>query len=506
MNLKVKEKITESLSTVLPITVVVLILSVSLVPMDVEIIALFLVGGLFLIIGMGFFQLGAEISMMPIGQGIGRQLVKQKKLPLIVVVCLMIGMLITLAEPDLKVLADQIRSIPSMTLMWAVAIGVGIFLAIAVVRIFLKVPLRKVLLFLYPILFIVSFFAPDSFIAVAFDSGGVTTGPMTVPFILALGVGFSASRSDASSEEDSFGLVAISSVGPVLMVLLLGIFYNPGDASYSISQVADIETMQDVMRQFIIALPTYIEDVLNMLLPLLAVFIILQIATRQYRKRQILTVLVGFAYTFIGMTLFLTGVNVGFATVGMILGQELGSGMFKYLLIMVGVIVGFFIVKAEPAVQVLNNQVEEVTSGAISKKTMNMCLSIGVSLAVGLAMLRILTGISIYWIIIPGYIAALIMSKFVPPIFVGIAFDSGGVASGPMASTFLLPMAIGACIGVGGNVTIDAFGLVALIALAPIITIEITGVIYNVKIKGQGYASEALIEDENEIVEWEEDI
>lgn len=471
--------------------------------MNIEIVALFLVGAAFLIIGMGFFQLGAEISMMPIGQEIGRRLVKQKHISIIVIVCVIIGTLITMAEPDLKVLSEQIQSIPSDVLMWTVSIGVGVFLSVAVLRILFKLSLRRLLIILYPALFILSFFAPDSFTAVAFDSGGVTTGPMTVPFIMALGIGFSASRSDESGEEDSFGLVSICSVGPVLMVLLLGIIYNPGDAAYSLPEIPTLVTTQDVMNQFLIALPSYMEEVLVMLLPLVAVYLILQIGNKKRRTRRILTVFMGFAYTFIGMTLFLCGVNVGFSTVGMLLGQELAAN-FKLLLVPIGFLVGFFIVRAEPAVQVLNNQVDDITNGAISKSMMNASLSIGVSCAVALAMLRIVTGMNIYWIIIPGYAIALILSKFVPPVFVGIAFDSGGVASGPMASTFLLPMAIGACLGVGGNVTTDAFGLISLIALAPIVTIEIAGVIYKLKISKTDLLTSQAASGGEDIVEWED--
>lgn len=504
MNKKVKEKIQESLVTVLPVTAVVLLLSISLLPMDVEITALFLVGACFLIVGMGFFQLGAEISMMPLGQGMGSHLVKQKRVGLTLAVCFFVGMLITMAEPDLKVLSEQVPSIPGDVLVWAVAAGVGLFTAAAVLRILLKVNLRTMLRWLYPLLFMLSFFAPGDFTAVAFDSGGVTTGPMTVPFIMALGIGFSSTRCDKEGESDSFGLISLCSVGPIMMVLLLGICYTPQEAAYELVELPELKTLQDVVRQFMIALPVYMKEVAIMVLPLLAVFAALQLATRQYQKRQVLQILVGFLYTFIGTSLFLTGVNVGFSPVGTLLGEQLASSRFRFLLIPVGMLVGYFIVKAEPAVQVLNRQVEEITNGTISKATMNACLSAGVACAVGLAMVRILTGISIYWILIPGYLAALIMTKFVPDIFVGIAFDSGGVASGPMTSTFLLPMAIGACLGVGGNITTDAFGVIALVALAPIVAIEITGVIYQLKYSNRTETGKSEVQsDGDEIIEWE---
>ena len=371
-------------------------------------------------------------------------------------------------------------------------------------RILFHVSLSNMLLIFYILLFVLSFFSPDSFTSVAFDSGGVTTGPMTVPFIMALGVGFSASRSDRDGASDSFGLVALCSIGPVMMVLLLGIFYNPTDATYVSSVLVGVSTTQDVVKQFASFLPQYGEEVLISILPIAAVFIIFQIFTRSYHKRQVLRMVVGLVYTIFGLILFLTGVNVGFAPVGNLLGSGLAESSFKWLLIPIGIVIGFYIVKAEPAVQVLNKQVEDLSSGTISRKMMNTALSIGVACAVALSMVRVLTGINIYWIIIPGYALSLILSRFVPSVFVGIAFDSGGVASGPMTSTFLLPLAMGACSAVGGNIVTDAFGVVALVAMAPLIAIQIMGLIYAHKSKAAAaLPTEELQEDT--IVDIEED-
>ncbi|MGN1047555.1 MAG: DUF1538 domain-containing protein [Eubacteriales bacterium] len=483
MNEKLKEKIKESLSSVLPITMIVLILSITLVPMEIGTLALFLAGAVLLIVGMGFFQLGAEMAMTPLGRGIGVKLTKNKKIILVLAVCFLMGVIITIAEPDLQVLANQVASIPNMVLICTVAVGVGIFLMLAFLRIYFKFRMATVLTILYIIVFACSFFAPAEFIPVAFDSGGVTTGPMTVPFIMTLGVGLCAIRSDKESSNDSFGFIALCSVGPILMVLLLGIFYNPTEASYNASELTHITSTSEVAREFIVFLPHYLKDVAVSIMPVICVFIVFQLLTKTYRKRQIIRMIIGIAYTMIGLTLFLTGVNVGFAPVGNLLGSSLASGAYKWLLIPIGALVGYFIVKAEPAVQVLNNQVEEITGGMISHRMMNITLSIGVAGAVVLSMIRVITGLNIYWILIPGYIAALLFSHFVPSIFVGIAFDSGGVASGPMTSTFLLPLAMGACAGVGGNVVTDAFGIVALVALSPLITIQIMGLIYNSKSK-----------------------
>lgn len=503
MNEKLKEKIRESLSSVLPITVIVLILSITLAPMEVGTLLLFLTGALLLIVGMGFFQLGAEMAMTPLGQGVGGRLIKSKSIPLIMLISFLMGAIITISEPDLQVLANQVAAIPNPVLIWTVAVGVGIFLVIAVLRVLFHIGLAHMLIIFYIALFILSFFSPDSFTAVAFDAGGVTTGPMTVPFIMALGVGFSASRSDPDGVNDSFGMVALCSVGPIMMVLLLGIFYHPTEAIYESIVVPEIVTTYDVVKQFLSALPQYSEEVCISMAPVISVFIIFQIFTRSYRKRQILRMTVGFVYTILGLILFLTGVNIGFAPVGNLFGSSLGGSSFSWLLIPIGVAIGYYIVKAEPAVQILNEQVEYMTGGTVSQKMMNMALSIGVAGAVALAMVRVLTGINIYWIIIPGYIISLALSKVVPTAFVGIAFDSGGVASGPMTSTFLLPLAMGASLAAGGNVVTDAFGIVALVAMAPLLAIQIMGLIYAQK--ARKVAADAGQLPDDTVVDIEED-
>lgn len=483
LNKQLKEKIDESVSAVLPITVIVLLLSIFVVPMETGTLALFLVGAIMLIVGMAFFQLGAEMAMTPLGEGVGSRIIKSKHIAVLILVCFLMGIIITIAEPDLQVLANQVPSIPNSVLIWTVAVGVGFFLVMAVLRILFQVSLSMLLCILYIGLLLLSFVAPADFIAVAFDSGGVTTGPMTVPFIMALGIGLSSTRSDKNGASDSFGLISFCSVGPIVMVLLLGIFFNPGDAAYNATPIPDVITMQDVIREFVEMLPAYCKEVALSVLPVLIVFVLFEILSRRHHKHRVIRMSIGFVYTILGLILFLTGVNVGFAPVGSLLGSDLAGQSWKWLLVPIGALIGYYIVKAEPAVQVLNKQVEDVTNGSISRDSMNLSLSIGVSASVALALLRVLTGISIYWLLIPGYIAALIMTRFVPKVFVGIAFDSGGVASGPMTSTFLLPLAMGACTAVGGNVVTDAFGVVAMVAMAPLIAIQIMGIRYQLTIK-----------------------
>lgn len=504
-NKKLKEKIDESIQAVVPITMIVLLLSIFLVPMETGTIAMFLVGAFMLIIGMAFFQLGAEMSMTPLGEGVGAQIMKTQRLPVLILVCFVMGVIITIAEPDLQVLANQVPSIPNETLIWTVALGVGAFLVLAVLRILFKLRLSLLLFILYIAVFLLSFVAPADFISVAFDSGGVTTGPMTVPFIMAIGVGLSSIRSDKNGASDSFGLVSLCSIGPIAMVLLLGIFYHPTGASYNATEIPDVITMQDVMRQFVHMLPDYAKEVLSSIFPVLVVFLLFQATSRRYHKNQMIKMLMGFLYTIIGLILFLTGVNVGFAPVGSLLGSSLAARSWKWALVPIGALIGYYIVKAEPAVQVLNKQVEDITNGSISRNAMNTCLSIGVASSVVLAMVRVLTGLNIYFLLIPGYMIALALTKFVPKVFVGIAFDSGGVASGPMTSTFLLPLAMGACTAVGGNVVTDAFGVVAMVAMAPLIAIQIMGAWYQFNQKKASEAPAIANIDDNIIIDMEEE-
>ncbi|MBE7044849.1 MAG: DUF1538 domain-containing protein [Ruminococcaceae bacterium] len=508
MNQTLKSKIMGSLSAVLPITAIVLALSIFIVPIDIGAVVMFFVGAIMLIVGMGMFELGSEIAMTPIGEGIGVSLSKSKSILAIAAISLLMGILITIAEPDLQVLSNQVPGIPNRILILTVAVGVGIFLASAVLRIIFKIHLSNLLMLLYAGLLILSFFIPKEFLAVAFDSGGVTTGPITVPFIMAMGVGISLVRGDKNASSDSFGLVALSSVGPILAVMLLGLFYTPKNASYTSAEVSSVATMRDVARTFLFELPHYIREVMISLLPIVAMTLIFQLITHRYHQRQKLRIMMGFLYTYVGLVLFLCGVNVGFAPVGSMLGRDLAASSQRWLLVPIGMLIGYFIVKAEPAIQILNRQVQSVTDGAISAKSMNRCLSIGVSVSVGLAMLRILTGIPIAFIVIPGYVIALVMSKFVPDIFVGIAFDSGGVASGPITSTFLLPLCIGTCEMLGGNIMTDAFGVVALVALTPLIAVQIMGIQYRIKLNRMPQTAQAtptIPADSDEIIEIEED-
>ena len=486
------EKLKESLEAVVPIIVIVLILSFTIAPVPPGILMAFIIGAILLIVGMMFFTLGAEMSMTPMGERIGTRIAQSKRLPVIIGLCFILGFIITISEPDLQVLAGQVPSVSNMTLILAVAVGVGIFLVAAVLRMLFSKPLSYMLLIFYPVVFILTFFVSKDFLAIAFDSGGVTTGPMTVPFIMALGVGIASIRNDKHAENDSFGLVALCSIGPILAVLVLGLLYNT-KGNFLEESAVSIGNSVELGKLFLHAIPEYLKEIALSLLPIVVFFGIFQAVSLKLNRKSLIKICVGLVYTYIGLVLFLTGANVGFIPAGNYLGTVLVSLPYKWIIIPIGMIIGYFIVKAEPAVYVLMKQVEELTDGEISGKAMQISLSVGVAVSVGLSMLRVLTGVHILYFLIPGYAIALILTFFVPKIFTAIAFDSGGVASGPMTATFLLPLAQGACIAIGGNVVTDAFGVVAMVAMTPLITLQILGLIYRIKSR----RAEALTQPQN---------
>jgi len=498
------EKFREAAASVLPITLIVAAMCLSFVPVTPDLMLAFIIGALMLIVGMGMFTLGSDVSMTPIGNHIGAKLTKSRNLKLILIVSLLLGIAITVAEPDLQVLAANVPNIDTLVLILVVSVGVGLFLMLSMVRILYAIPLRWLLLGLYAVVFVLAAFTDPDYLSVAFDSGGVTTGPMTVPFIMALGVGVASIRSDANAQTDSFGLVALCSVGPVLAVLILSFIYTDVPSGAAASIVARYADTVELGRGYLHALPEYMLEVIMALLPIVAFFLIFQVVALHLRRVPFMRIVLGLLFTGAGLILFLTGANVGFSSLGYILGDELVNSDFKYLLIPIAMVMGWFIINAEPAVHVLNKQVEELSAGAISEKAMHYSLSIAVSAANGLAMLRVLTGMEIMWLLIPGYLVALALMFFVPQTFTAIAFDSGGVASGPLTATFMLPFAMGATTAMGGNIMTDAFGLVALVAMMPLITVQIMGLIYVIKTRGQ--QEEPAVPDygDSEIIElWE---
>lgn len=496
-------KVKESLFSVFPITAIILIINFAVSPMPKYDLAAFIIGALLLIVGMALYSLGTDVAVEPMGSYIGSQVTKTKRVMLILAVCFIIGVIVTIAEPDLTVLASQVPNIGNWTLIITIAVGVGIFMLIAVLRTVLSVPLRYVLIFFYIALFALAAFSDAGFIPLAFDSGGVTTGPITVPFIMALGIGISSVFGGKHSQDNSFGMIGVCSIGPIIAVLILGLIYNPS-SSAGAETVHNFAGLTDVLKTYLHAFPHYFKEVGIALAPICAFFYLFFIIFRKLSKVAMLRITVGIIYTYVGLSLFLTGVNIGFMPSGTYIGAMLAKTN-KMLLIPIGMIVGAFIVLAEPAVHVLNKQVEEITGGVISRNTMLLVLAISMSVALALSMMRVVTGISIWYIILPGYAIALALTFFVDKIFTGIAFDSGGVASGPMTATFVLPFAMGACAELGGNILTDAFGIVAVVAMTPLVTLQVLGLIFKLKTNRAARIADAyamsLLATEGEAIE-----
>ena len=471
-------KIQEALLSALPITAIVYVLA--LTPWfdfsTAEMIT-FTVGAVLLVVGLGLFSLGADMAMTPMGSHVGAGLSRQKKLGLLLAVCFVMGMLITIAEPDLQVLAKQVSAVMNGTeLIYAVGIGVGTFLMVAVLRIVFKKALANILMLFYMLMFAMALLlvvnGNDTLLPMSFDSGGVTTGPITVPFIMALGVGISSVLGDRHSQENSFGLVSLCSVGPILAVLMLGIF-SSSDMTYA---VPDYAVSSQIASAFVHTAVHTCKEIAIALGMIVVFFLVCQVIFLKLPRKRLMKIGLGVIFTYIGLVMFLTGVNVGFMPIGYKLGYELAQ-LSEGILAVLGLIMGVLVVLAEPAIHVLNSQVEDVTGGYISKKSMMMGLCIGVGASIALSMLRIIFDFSIVYYVIPGYFLSMALSIFVPPVYTAIAFDSGGVASGPMTSGFILPFATGVCVCLQGEAAVlrSAFGVVAVVAMTPLITIQLLG-------------------------------
>ena len=471
-------KIKEALVSALPITVIVYL--VALLPVfsfsRYEMVS-FTSGAVLLILGIGFFNLGADIAMTPMGVHVGSGLSRQKKIGLLLTVCFVLGMLITIAEPDLLVLANQVSSVMnSKLLIYTVGFGVGAFLVVAILRIIFGQRLSTILMLFYMLLFAISLILSVNgniaLLPMAFDSGGVTTGPITVPFIMALGVGISSVLGSKKSQENSFGLVALCSIGPILAVLFLGVF-----AKNNLGYTVNYGTVESDVLGAYLENASHVAKEVAVALGLIVVFFMLcQIFFLRLSKRQLLKIGLGVIFTYIGLVLFLTGVNVGYMPIGYKMGLQISS-LHPAILVGVSLIMGILVVLAEPAVHVLNAQVEDITNGYVKKKSMMIGLCAGVGAAIALSIIRIIFDFSLVYYIIPGYFISFALSLFVPPVYTAIAFDSGGVASGPMTSGFILPFAIGVCVALQGENAVlrDGFGVVSMVAMAPLITIQLLG-------------------------------
>jgi hypothetical protein len=495
MNILLKFK--ETLSSVLPIMIIVFVLGVTVAPLGSELLIRFLVGGAFVIIGLAVFLFGVDIGILPVGERCGAVLTGKRNLSMLLIVSFIIGFMITVAEPDVQVLADQVRSIDPGVNKWGlifmIAAGIGLFVSLGIFRTVISIPLNYLLIALYLFVFFLAFATPSQFQGVAFDSGGATTGPMTVPFIMALGVGVASVRSgkgkkSGNSSDDSFGLTGIASIGPIAAVCLYGIILlrSTDPAGETLKTAGSIKPVVVGLEVFTQALPGIVHEVAGALAPLALLFIFLQQFLLKMPPFQVVRVIRGLFFSFIGLVLFLLGAQGGFMPAGNRLGEILGllavqSDWGSALLIGIGFIFGAVVVCAEPAVWVLTEQVEDVSGGTIKRKVMLVALSIGVAVSIALAMWRVLDRFSLWYILVPGYAVSLILSLFCPRLFTGIAFDSGGVASGPMTSTFILSFTLGASFSSGGNPAVDAFGVISLVAMTPLIAIQVLGIIFKIK-------------------------
>ena len=475
------EKCRESVISVIPVVILVLLLHLTVAPLGDD-LPKFLVGAVLFIIGLGLFLVGADIGVLPVGQKVGSTLTGKRNLALILAVGFVVGFIITVAELDVQVHAAQVTGvapvIAPMALVCIIAAGVGFFVAVAMGRIIFQLPLKLLLFLCYALVFLCAFLVPDLFLGIGFDAGGATTGPMTVPFIMALGVGVAAVRGGSHAGDDSFGFVGLASVGPILAVLMLGLFAAPAMPEQASAMQA---AQEGLAEHFLHLLPEVTHEVAMALGPLAALFVLFRLFLIRLSRRQTLRMVMGLLYTFFGVILFFLGVKGGFMPAGDALGALLSAPENRFLLIPVALVLGAVVVCAEPAVWILTEQVEQVSGGAIRRTLMLIALSAGVSLAVGIAMYRVMTGTSLWYFLIPGYAAAMLLMRLCPRMFTAIAFDSGGVASGPMASTFILAFMLGVSKGVGGNPAVDAFGCIAMIAMTPLIAIQLLGIVFRCK-------------------------
>lgn len=475
---KLKDDFINSIQTIGPLVLIVLILSL-FIPISGSLLLSFLYSSILLVMGSTLFTFGADLSMVVIGNKIGKDLIKSKKVCIILLISLIIGTVVTIAEPDLLVLAEQVTSISNIMLILTISLGVGFCMLIASARSLFGLDLNKLLIFSFIIIFILMFFVPESFISIAFDSGGVTTGTISIPFIITLGIGLTTNRVDKKAKESSFGLVSLASTGPILMVLLLGLFISTNN-----NMVFDNSIYTDLnFANYYTGFITNFKDVIFAITPIIIVFIVYSLIKRNIEKHEFHKIILGIIITIIGLTIFLVAANVGYLSMGYYIGDFFGTKSYKFILIPVIMILSFFISIAEPAVVILIDQVEEFTEGGISKNLLKVSLALGVSIACGLSILRIFTNTSFIYYALIGYGIALLLTFFIPKIFTAIAFDAGGATGGSLTTAFLLPIAIGVCNSLENDIFTYAFGLASMVSLVPIITIECVGLIYQMKTK-----------------------
>lgn len=481
--MSILNKLKENVFAVLPVTLLVVILHFLVAPIDGLALTRFVVGGVVIIIGLSIFLLGVDITIQPVGQALGSSLVRKKNLILLMVVGFFVGFLINVAEPNLHVLSAQVQMVtggllPAFLILVVAAIGIGIMIAMGLLRTVLQWSIKNFLLIMYGAILVLCILAPTDFIGIAFDASGAATGSITVPFILALGLGVASVHGGKGGEEDSFGLTAAACGGPIIAVLLMAIFMglegiDPVDMS---EEAGVIDT--SVFGPFLSQVPVLAKEIFLAIAPVFVITLIAQVTLMKLPRRTFRRIMVGFIYTYIGFVLFLTGVNAGFMDAGRLLGEAVAAQPV-WITVGVGALVGLVVILAEPSVHVLTAQVEDITAGALTRNAILITLALSAAASVALTVIRLVTGVPLWPFFLFGYGAALIISRFTPAMFVGLGFDSGGVASGPMTSTFILAFAQGVAVAVSGPLgLLDAFGVIAMVTVVPPITLQIFGIIY----------------------------
>lgn len=480
-------KFREVFFAVLPVTLIVVILNFTLVPIPSNLMWQFLVGFVLVTLGLTIFLVGVDLGVTPLGMLLGPIITKWNKLWLVLIAAFVLGFIISFAEPDLIILGKQIEfitsgEIASITIITVVSLGIAVLMMLGFLRLVYNIPLFIILNILYVIILILAIFTQPEFLAIAFDTSGATTGALAVPFILSLSMGLTSIKKDRkASEKDSFGLVSIVSAGAIISVMILNLIIEKQE--YSEIMKKESSESLSVAMAFINNVPGGIRDSFFAFLPLVIIFILLIIFTKAISKIEIKRIAFGFVYSIVGLGIFFIGIHTGFMDVGSIIGGYLVSMDSYVFLVGVGFILGVFTIIAEPAVHVLTQQIEEVTAGFVKKSSVLIALSIGVGFAISLSVLRIVIGeIQLWHYLLPGYIIALGLTFVVPKLFVGIAFDAGGVATGPITATFILSFINGAAYEHStASILIDGFGMIAMVALMPIITLQILGLLYRIK-------------------------
>ena len=454
-----------------------------------------IVGYISVVVGQAVFLIGLNISILPIGMLVGGSLIKLKKAAFIIFFGFIFGLLATVAEPALTVLARQTNMIMPVinerVFIWIMGIGIGIMVGFSLYRIMKDLNIKIVFTFLYILTFIILIFVPNEFVALAFDGSGATTGDISVPFILALGMGVSATLSKSKSNDDTFGIIGLASIGPILALSIYAIILNmkykgvlPPEQIYAPG--TEITVREILSGNF--------TGVTLALIPIILIFLPFQFFLIRQPKKEFIQILLGSVIVFIGLMIFLCGIDYGFAFAGKYIGEVFlepsRPEWFKWLLLIIGYILGAAITLSEPAVTVLGEQLEEITNGHIKKLTIRMTLAIGIGFASLLAMVKILTEINILWFLVPLYAIALIMMKFTPKLFVGLAFDSGGVSGGALTSAFLTPLTLGVAQAValrsdsgGQSILVNGFGIIAFISVTPLIAVQFLGIVYDSALK-----------------------